>query len=402
VQNPGRIRDLVRKVVYRTLGQSAGRPQPSPSRALVTELDVKDLPFGGEIQVPSGALVTPLARQTAMDRHITIREGGEASSEALAIKPSSQVSESRIVEVGTHYRPPVRHAGQLLTEWDVKDLPFGSEIHVPPGAMVTPLARQVAMDRHIAITEAEKTSRALAIKPDTRVSESRIVDVGKHFRPPQRARGNMVTELDLREAPFGGVVEIPPGAVVTPLARQVAMERHITLRERVAAPARKQESELRKPPSASLKTVAVGADHGGFAMKQQLAAYLEESGYAVLDCGTDSAESVDYPDYAYAVARLVASGQAWRGIIIDGAGIGSCMAANKVPGVRAAMCYDQATAVNSREHNNANVLTLGAGLLGWPLARQITGTWLGTEFGGGRHARRVEKITDIERRFTKE
>jgi len=110
---------------------------------------------------------------------------------------------------------------------------------------------------------------------------------------------------------------------------------------------------------------------------------------------------VDYPDFAYVVARMVADGSAWRGIIVDGAGIGSCMAANKVPGVRAAMCYDQATAVNSREHNDANVLTLGAGLIGPNLASQIVKTWLTTGFGGGRHGRRVEKIDEIGRRYLK-
>jgi ribose 5-phosphate isomerase B len=111
---------------------------------------------------------------------------------------------------------------------------------------------------------------------------------------------------------------------------------------------------------------------------------------------------VDYPDIAFSVAQLVAEGKAWRGVIIDGAGIGSCMAADKVPGIRAAMCYDYATAVNSREHNNANVLTLGAGLIGINLAKQILNTWLETEFGGGRHARRVDKITAIMDQFIKD
>jgi ribose 5-phosphate isomerase B len=111
---------------------------------------------------------------------------------------------------------------------------------------------------------------------------------------------------------------------------------------------------------------------------------------------------VDYPDIAFSAAQLVAEGKAWRGVIIDGTGIGSCMAANKVPGIRAAMCYDYATAVNSREHNNANVLTLGAGLIGINLAKQILNTWLTTEFGGGRHARRVDKITAIMDRFIKD
>ena len=149
-------------------------------------------------------------------------------------------------------------------------------------------------------------------------------------------------------------------------------------------------------PSAGQKTVAIGADHGGFSLKGILKGYLEGKGYAVIDCGTNSTDSVDYPDYARAVAQQVAGGTAWRGIMIDGAGIGSCMAANKVPGARAAMCYDFATAHNSREHNNANILTLGAGLIGTNLAKQITDTFLETEFGGGRHARRVDKIMAIE------
>jgi ribose 5-phosphate isomerase B len=149
-------------------------------------------------------------------------------------------------------------------------------------------------------------------------------------------------------------------------------------------------------PLAGGRAVALGADHGGFAMKEELEKHLQAAGYSVLDCGTHSAEAVDYPDFAEAVARKVSSGEAWRGIIVDGAGIGSCMAANKVHGVRAALCYDYATAVNSREHNDANVLTLGAGLIGLALAKQIVDTWLRTEFGGGRHAKRVDKIMAIE------
>ncbi|MEX1248691.1 MAG: ribose 5-phosphate isomerase B [Anaerolineales bacterium] len=144
------------------------------------------------------------------------------------------------------------------------------------------------------------------------------------------------------------------------------------------------------------RPVAIGSDHGGFAMKEELKKHLQDKNYEVLDCGTNSTEAVDYPDFAQAVANKVAGGEAWRGIVIDGAGIGSCMAANKVPGVRAALCYDHATAVNSREHNDANVLTLGAGLIGLALAKQIVDAWLSTEFGGGRHAKRVEKIMAIE------
>ncbi len=150
------------------------------------------------------------------------------------------------------------------------------------------------------------------------------------------------------------------------------------------------------------EVVALGADHGGLALKETLKEFVAGLGYAVVDCGTHSNDAVDYPDLAYAVARLVASGEAWRGIVVDGAGIGSAMAANKVPGVRAALCYDHATAVNSREHNDANVLTLGAGLIGANLAKQIVQTWLATPFGAGRHQRRVDKIVEIERRFLKD
>lgn len=160
-----------------------------------------------------------------------------------------------------------------------------------------------------------------------------------------------------------------------------------------AAPSVKKDS-AGSPPD---KIVAIGADHGGFQLKETLKTFLSENGYSVLDCGTNSTDSVDYPDFARAVAEQVKSGSAWRGIMIDGAGIGSCMAANKVPGIRAAMCYDYATAYNSREHNNANLLTLGAGLIGSSLAKQILITFLETEFGGGRHARRVDKIMEIEK-----
>ena len=218
----------------------------------------------------------------------------------------------------------------------------------------------------------------------------------------RRTKRPLITEADLRDLSLGEQVTIPEGALVTPLAQQIAMERRLDL---------VPEGHNLKPTTiASLtpavnrseqRSVAIGADHGGYQLKQDIKEYLGELGYSVVDCGTDSSVSVDYPDYAFAVAQLVAQGRVWRGIMVDGAGIGSCMAANKVPGVRAAMCYDQATAVNSREHNDANVLTLGAGLIGQNLARQIVKTWLETASGGDRHARRVNKIMDIERRFTK-
>jgi ribose 5-phosphate isomerase B len=145
--------------------------------------------------------------------------------------------------------------------------------------------------------------------------------------------------------------------------------------------------------------IAIGADHGGYPLKERLGFRLREAGYEVVDCGTNSVDAVDYPDFAHAVARKVADGEATWGIVVDGAGIGSAMVANKVPGVRAAACYDLSTARNSREHNHANVLTLGAGLVGDGLAWQIVQEWLAVPWGGDRHARRVGLIDEIERRY---
>ena len=145
--------------------------------------------------------------------------------------------------------------------------------------------------------------------------------------------------------------------------------------------------------------VAIGADHGGWELKNRIGAVLAEAGFAVRDCGTNGPEAVDYPDIAHAVARLVADGTCRWGIVLDGAGIGSAMAANKVPGVRAANCHDLSSARNSREHNHANVLTLGARFLGEGLAIEIVRAWLGTDWAPGRHAARVEKIREIERRY---
>jgi ribose 5-phosphate isomerase B len=147
------------------------------------------------------------------------------------------------------------------------------------------------------------------------------------------------------------------------------------------------------------RLIAVGADHGGYEMKEQLKRLLADLGYRYRDFGTASTEAVDYPDFAHAVARAVADGVCDLGIIVDGAGIGSCIAANKVPGVRAALCYDEATARNSREHNYANVLTLGGKLLPPERMREVVRAWLGTEVGEERHRKRVAKITAIERQY---
>jgi len=146
-----------------------------------------------------------------------------------------------------------------------------------------------------------------------------------------------------------------------------------------------------------VRTVAVGCDHGGFEAKELLKSYLGMLGYAVHDVGTHGKESVDYPDFAILVARKVASGSCDRGIMIDGAGIGSSMVCNKVRGVRAALCYDLATIKNSRAHNNANVLTLGGPLHSPDALCEMARVWLSTRFEGGRHWKRINKMMAVER-----
>lgn len=172
-----------------------------------------------------------------------------------------------------------------------------------------------------------------------------------------------------------------------------------------ATPTRETAASVNPAPArteaSGQKVVAIGADHGGFDMKEALKAELKALGFEINDLGTNSKDAVDYPDFAHAVAHAVGSGKAWRGIMIDGAGIGSCIVANKVPGVRAGMAYDYSSAVNSREHNDTNVLTLGAGLIGVSLAKQIVKTWLTTEFAGGRHTPRVDKIKSVEKKYLK-
>jgi ribose 5-phosphate isomerase B len=170
---------------------------------------------------------------------------------------------------------------------------------------------------------------------------------------------------------------------VTPLAVDVARERRITL-ERIAAPVIDDRLQPRK--------VAIGADHGGFEMKEALKKVLQSIGCEYQDFGTNSAAPVDYPDFAQAVALAVARKTCDLGIMIDGAGIGSCMVANKIPGIRAAMCYDEASARNSREHNGANVLTLGGKMISNDRMREIVQVWLSTDLTEERHRRRVAKI----------
>ncbi|MCA1818127.1 MAG: ribose 5-phosphate isomerase B [Acidobacteria bacterium] len=159
---------------------------------------------------------------------------------------------------------------------------------------------------------------------------------------------------------------------------------------------------MRRTPrrgSRARKLVAVGADHGGYQMKEELKSLLAELGHRVHDFGTNSTDAVDYPDFAHSVARAVSEGNADVGIIVDGAGVGSAMTANKVPGVRAAACYSVKVAVNAREHNDANVLTLGSGTISADEMREIVRAWLATEITEERHRKRVAKIEAVERQY---
>lgn len=141
--------------------------------------------------------------------------------------------------------------------------------------------------------------------------------------------------------------------------------------------------------------VAIGSDHGGFNLKEDIKEFLTDKNIAYRDLGTFTTDSVDYPDFAVKVAQAVVSGECERGIVICGTGIGVSIAANKVKGIRAALCHDVFSAKMSREHNDANVLTMGERVIGRGLARMIVETWLETEFAGGRHSRRVEKLNSI-------
>jgi len=199
--------------------------------------------------------------------------------------------------------------------------------------------------------------------------------------------------ITVEDVPPAGELRIPIGAIVTPSAREVAAARDVRLLE-----VPEDQVTSLAPPD---KTIAIGADHGGFSLKEALKPLVESLGFTIRDVGVYDTKPADYPDIAVKVADLVASGAATRGVLIDGAGIGSAMAANKVAGIRAALCYDKASARNSREHNDSNVLTLGARLLTQTQVEEVLRTWIATPFAGGRHQARVQKIMDIEQRYQK-
>jgi ribose 5-phosphate isomerase B len=221
-----------------------------------------------------------------------------------------------------------------------------------------------------------------------------MVDIALADAPPapefdrDESAKTVITETDLRGLERGARVRVAEHAKLTPAAADYVREHGVELVRRA------ERRSLGK-----IRTVAVGADHGGFPVKEELKKFLAAQGLRVRDFGANSTDAVDYPDFAQAVGQCVAQGHADVGIVIDGAGIGSAMAANKVAGVRAAACYSVALAKNSREHNGANVLTLGSGINKPQEIQEIVAAWLGAELTEPRHQRRVDKIMAIERQY---
>jgi ribose 5-phosphate isomerase B len=240
-------------------------------------------------------------------------------------------------------------------------------------------------------TEGEETSTATATASVGEV-EHVIVNslqekMGRDWDRDESAK-SLITEDDLRGLEAGSRMRVAENVKFTPLASDIVNDLQIEL--------------IHKTPrksSVKVRSVAVGADHGGFKLKEQLKDYLTDFGLNVRDFGTDSEDAVDYPDFAHAVAKSVSGRQVDVGIIIDGAGIGSAMTANKVPNVRAAQCYSVALAKNSREHNGANVLTLGAGQNSFEEVKQIVEAFISTDISEERHMKRVGKIDNIDRQY---
>lgn len=225
--------------------------------------------------------------------------------------------------------------------------------------------------------------------PEHLVVNSLKDKLGRDFERDESSK-SLITEDDLRGLENGSRVRIGKDAKLTPLAADIVSEKQLVL-------IRKESRDA----GLLIKTVAIGADHGGFPMKEQLKGYLTDLGLQVRDFGTNSTDAVDYPDFAHAVAKAVGAKHVDAGIIIDGAGIGSAMTANKVPGVRAAACYSSALARNSREHNGANVLTLGSGQNSFEEVKEIVHAFASTKLTEERHARRVAKIDSVEMQYRK-
>lgn len=203
---------------------------------------------------------------------------------------------------------------------------------------------------------------------------------------------DIITETDARGLEIGSSVTLKTGGHITPLAADTLKARRVTVHRGVA-----DASLDGLAPAAPVRSLAIGSDHSGVALKAVLRDYLRQKGLSVLDVGTDGPDAVDYPDIAAQAARLVARKEVDAAIVIDGAGIGSAIAANKIDGARAAMCNDKTLARYAREHNGANVLALGATLVSSDEAKAIVDTWLGTPMGEARYLRRLAKIRALEK-----
>jgi ribose 5-phosphate isomerase B len=234
---------------------------------------------------------------------------------------------------------------------------------------------------------AEGASSVTTHEPEHLIVNSMKDKMSREWDRDESAK-SLITEDDLRGLEAGSRVRIAENAKFTSLAEDIVKDRGIEL--------------IRKTPrktTSKVRSVAIGSDHGGFKLKEQIKALLSDQGLNVRDFGTESEDAVDYPDFAHAVAKSVSGHQVDIGIIVDGAGIGSAMVANKVPGVRAAACYSIALAKNSREHNGANVLTLGAGQNSLDEARQIIEAFISTDISEERHKKRVAKIDNIDKQY---
>lgn len=206
-------------------------------------------------------------------------------------------------------------------------------------------------------------------------------------------RFSLITEIEARTLEYGSTVELDPGGMITPLAADTLRELRITVRP---ASGMTDADILALAPAATIRTVAVGTDHSGVALKKVLVARLRSAALSVVDLGTDTSDPVDYPDVAARVARAVQRGEAEAGIVIDGAGIGSAIAANKIDGIRAVMALTPTIARYGRQHNGANVLTLGATLLAHDEAFAIVDMFLATPMTEARYIRRLAKVRALE------
>jgi len=236
-------------------------------------------------------------------------------------------------------------------------------------------------------TEDETSEKPPESYPQRVVVNSLKDEIGREFDRDESAK-SLLTEDDLRGLDFGAKLRVADNVKFTPLAADIVREKGIVL---IVKSSRRG--------STNVKSIALGCDHGGYEHKENLKTHLEKSGFQVRDFGTNSKDAVDYPDFAHAVAVAVSEKSADVGIIIDGAGIGSAMTANKVPHVRAAACYSTQLATNSREHNGANVLTLGSGQNSFDEIKSIVEAFLTNDLTEERHRKRVGKIENIERQY---